>query len=665
MDLKSRAIEFGIEPDFVDGQGCPRSASPEVLRFIIETSVAPKGHRFVSGPLVMRAGRMPKDPIHVVPTELPVDWAICSDATMDDQIAPPALLKGRSFDGLIPWPGDLEPGVYRLKLIDAVGRQDEAPLMIAPQRAFGGDFDRVWVLTIQLYSLRSTANWGIGDFTDLMEIIKFGAKAGAAGIGLNPVHVLFDSYPADCSPYSPNSRLFLNPLYIDVSRAPDFPAAFLTDHSDRLDALRRADSVDYIEVADLKSRALRLAFSLFNTGGDAVDMDAFQAFRRERGSQLHRFACFEVLRHRYGGPWWEWPMEYRSPHPAPLDQLNSEYASEIAYIEFVQWIADRQLCQCRDLANSLGMPIGLYLDVAVGVKADGFDAWNEQGAISRHASVGAPPDALNITGQSWGLAGFSAVGLEQAMFQPFRKMIQSAMRYAGAIRLDHVLGLQRIYLVPSGFAASEGVYVRMPFEALLAVTAIESQRHKCIVIGEDLGTVPEGFRAHVADFGIWSYRVMMFERQFDGAFKPPGHYAQDALATFSTHDLPTFAGWIAGHDLMVKRELGLDPGETDEQRQSALALFPRVAPQGEVGDISFTDALRFLNETPSRVVAISMEDLQGVIEQPNVPGTIDEHPNWRRKLPVSIDAMEAEVNVTELRQRLGSRCSATMVQRTE
>ena len=222
------------------------------------------------------------------------------------------------------------------------------------------------------------------------------------------------------------------------------------------------------------------------------------------------------------------------------------------------------------------MKVGLYLDVAVGVQSDGFDAWNEQAAISRHLGVGAPPDPLNTAGQDWGLAGFNAAGLEIRSFEPYREMLRASMRHAGAIRLDHVLGLKRLYLVPRGFGRREGVYVQMPFEALLAVTAQESVAHRCVVIGEDLGTVPEGFRDSMADWGIWSYLVMMFERDDHGAFRGIDHYAANALVTFNTHDLSTYAGWRSFSDLKLKRSLGIDPGESDDARWHALAMLDNV-----------------------------------------------------------------------------------------
>jgi 4-alpha-glucanotransferase len=332
--------------------------------------------------------------------------------------------------------------------------------------------------------------------------------------------------------------------------------------------------------------------------------------------------------------------------------------AEIEFVEFVQWTADRQLRSCRDLANKLGMKVGLYLDVAVGVQSDGFDAWNEQVAISRHLAVGAPPDALNTAGQHWGLAGFNAAGLEIQSFEPYREMLRASMRYAGAIRLDHVLGLKRLYLVPHGFAADNGVYVQMPFEALLAATAQESVAHRCVVIGEDLGTVPEGFREQMAEWGIWSYQVMMFERDDDGAFRGIDHYAANALVTFNTHDLSSYAGWRSFSDLALKRSLGIDPGESDEARWHALMMLSEVLRHHAIDRHDLFAVVGFLARTKSRLLAVSLEDLLGVIDQPNIPGTVDEHPNWRRRLPLALDEIASAIDIAALKLATAERTRA-------
>ena len=490
----------------------------------------------------------------------------------------------------------------------------------------------------------------MGDFTDLADLIDLAHQLGADGIGLNPLHALFDDKPGDCSPYSPNSRLFLNALYIDAGALPEFSAQAVPDVAELTPRLRQSDDVDYVAVAGLKWQALRAAFAAFKVKPGAERKADFEKFRSEQGDLLAHFACFEMLRHKFKKPWWEWPEEWRTPDEAALARLRlGADASEIEFVEFVQWNADRQLAACKARADGLGMKVGLYLDVAVGVQSDGFDAWNEQGAISRQLGVGAPPDPLAPAGQDWGLAGYNAIGLEQQDFEPFRQMLRASMRHAGAIRLDHVMGLKRLYLVPRGFGPREGVYVPMPFEAMLAVTALESAENSCIVIGEDLGTVPEGFRDRTRDWGIWSYLVMMFERDEHGAFRDIDCYLPNALVTFNTHDLATYAGWRHFRDLKLKRSLGFDPGETDDDRWDALAMLDQVLGQHGIHDNGLNAIAQFLARTKSRLMAVALEDLLGLQEQPNVPGTIDEHPNWRRRMPLCIDEIASSVDTAGLK----------------
>ncbi len=541
-------------------------------------------------------------------------------------------------------------------VIDAIGEQhSDAQYRGAIARGFGCDFDRVWVLAVQLYSLRSGRNWGIGDFTDLRQQIGWAADVGAAGVGVNPLHALLDT-ATDCSPYGPSSRLFLNTIYIDVAALPDLPGDFLRTNADVIARLRQSEIIDYAKVAALKHEGLTAAFDAFKRAPHSDRHSAFEQFRCERGVSLARFAAFNVLRRVYARPWWEWPAEWRRPDDARISALRKgEQSGAMEAIEFAQWCAHEQLFACGEVAAKLGQPLGLYLDLAVGVRPDGFDAWNEQEAILHRLSVGAPPDLLNTAGQNWGLAGFSGGGLARRAFEPFREMLRAAMRYAGAVRIDHVLGLKRLYLIPQGFAADKGVYVRMPLKALLAVLAEESRAHSCIVIGEDLGTVPEGFREQLAASGIWSYRVMMFERDHTGAFYDLGHYPPDTLVTFGTHDLATYTGWSSGHDIVLKQGLGIDPGESIEARTAAVAKVAELLQRHEIDQCDIFAAIAFLARTRSRILAIMIEDLLNVVDQPNVPGTIDEHPNWRRKLPVPIEQFASAIDMERLRQATGSR----------
>jgi len=650
MDLYNKAKNLGIQTEFLDGQGHRHVTDADALKIILDALPVRKPYRFLEQAVVVRSGRPARTELSHA-AMFPLRWKIVAGLKV--------IAVGETHDRVIAWPADLPVGSYRVHLTDAASFTEEAPLIVAPPRAFDGDFDRCWLLAVQLYGVRSARNWGIGDFTNLVGLIELAGHLGADGVGLNPLHALFDDRPADCSPYSPNSRLFLNALYIDVEKLPEFQRGVFATSSKDIARLRASDTVDYIGVAELKWRALRLAFETFKADSNNARRQDFEKFRAERAPLLSRFACFEVLRHKFNKPWWEWPDEWRKPDDIKVGKLRAGTdAAEIEFVEFVQWTADRQLQSCRDLAARRGMKVGLYLDVAVGVQADGFDAWNEQVAISRHLAVGAPPDPLNTSGQNWGLAGFNAAGLEIKFFEPYRDMLRASMRYAGAIRLDHVLGLKRLYLVPRGFAADNGVYVQMPFEALLAATALESVAHRCVVIGEDLGTVPEGFREQIADWGVWSYQVMMFERDDQGKFCDIDHYAPNALVTFNTHDLSTYAGWRSFSDLALKRSLGIDPGESDDARWHALAMLTDVLRHHGIDRHDLNAVVGFLARTKSRLLAISLEDLLGVIDQPNIPGTVNEHPNWRHRLPLAIDEIASAIDVPALKTAVGERTRA-------
>lgn len=638
MDLYSQARTLGILTQFVDGQGQTRITDEAALKIIIDALPARTPRHLVDGPVVIRPGESSQTELSP-DAGLPVRWTINAGSRV--------IGEGEADGRTIHWPLAMPTGAYRLRLTDAASASEDVPLIVA-QKAFAGDFDRVWLVAVQLYGVRSARNWGMGDFTDLKGLIELASKLGADGIGLNPLHALFDDRPTDCSPYSPNSRLFLNALYIDVEAIPEYRAAVDRDAVARL---RQSANVDYAGVAELKWRALRSAFESFKANAGARRRQYFEQFRIERGTLLSHFACFEALRHRFTGPWWEWPAEWRQPEEKKCAELrNGPDRSEIEFVEFVQWTADRQLAECKALAGKRGMKVGLYLDVAVGVQSDGFDAWNEQEAISRHLAVGAPPDPLNTTGQNWGLAGFNAAGLEIKSFEPFREMLRASMRHAGAIRLDHVLGLKRLYLVPHGFPAKNGAYVQMPLEALFAVAALESVAHKCVVIGEDLGTVPEGFREQMIEWGIWSYLVVLFQRDDTGRFRDTDYYLRNALVTFNTHDLSTYAGWRSFGDLRTKRSLGIDPGEADQARWDALGMLDEVLRQHGIDGNDFYSVAGFIAGTPSRLMAISMEDLLGVVDQPNIPGTVNEHPNWRQKLPVAVEEITKTIDVDALKR---------------
>jgi len=450
--------------------------------------------------------------------------------------------------------------------------------------------DRVWGPSVQLYALRSARNWGIGDFGDLAALIEWAAARGAALVGVNPLHALFSHNPSHCSPYSPSTRLAWNALYLDVEAIPEYaecaPARALVESDPfriRLARLREAPLVDYPGVAAAKQEVLHLLYARF------CDAPRSPAFERSRTDDLRRHAAWEA---RAAGE------------------------ADAGYYEYLQWQADAQLAHCAERATALGMPIGLYLDIAVSVDRAGSEVAAHPELFARRASLGAPPDAFNPNGQDWGLPPPRPDRMRAQGYTHFRRTLAANMRHAGALRIDHVMQLARLYWVPAGFAATEGAYVQYPLEELMAVLAEESRRHRCMVVGEDLGTVPPEVRDAMARAGIPGMRLLRFERDANGGFVAPQDYPREALVALGTHDMPTLAGWLA------------DPAFAADRAALAAAL-------GAPPDAENVHA--YIAATPCRVMLLQPEDALGVAEAWNVPGTTDEHPNWRRKLPLAVE----------------------------
>jgi (1->4)-alpha-D-glucan 1-alpha-D-glucosylmutase len=465
-----------------------------------------------------------------------------------------------------------------------------APALPATGRCWDPPVDRVWGPSVQLYGLRSARNWGIGDLGDLAVLLEWAAARGAALVGLNPLHALFAHNPAHCSPYSPSTRLCWNALYLDVEAIPEYaecaPARALVESGPfrmRLARLREAPLVDYPGVAAAKQEVLRLLFARFRDAPRATE------FERFRSDDVRRHAAWEA---KCAGD------------------------ADPQYYEYLQWQTDAQLAHCAERADALGMPIGLYLDIAVSVDRTGSEVAAHPELFARRASLGAPPDAFNPRGQDWGLPPPRPDRMRAGGYALFRRTLAANMRHAGAIRIDHVMQLARLYWVPAGFGATEGAYVQYPLEELMAVLAEESRRHRCMVIGEDLGTVPPQVREAMARAGVPGMRLLRFERDAQGAFRPPQDYPREALAALGTHDMPTLAGWLG------------DPASAADRAALAAAL-------GAPPDAENVHA--FLAATPCRVMLLQPEDALGVAEAWNVPGTTNEHPNWRRKLPLAIE----------------------------
>lgn len=588
----------------------------------------------------------------------------------------------------------LAAGYHRLSVADLAG---ETLVISAPERCYrpaalqnGG---KAWGPTVQLYALRSPRNWGIGDFSDLTQLVGQMAERGADIIGLNPLHALFMHNPAHASPYSPSSRLQLNVLYIDVEAVDDYASCEALarlvhsfEFQGRLARLREAPLVDYVGVAAVKFETFELLFSHFREhhltpdglqAGDAAGR-TFLAFVLQGGEALYHHALFEALQAHFHandatiGGWPGWPLAYQDPDSPEVKSFAEQHAERVQYYQYLQWLAASQLARASDYCQALGMGVGLYVDLAVSVDRAGSDVWCERACFAANASIGAPPDEFNPNGQGWGLPPLRPDRLRASQYRYFIDTLRATMRGAGALRIDHVMGLIRLFWIPPGQTARAGTYVHYALNEMLAIVALESQRNRCMVIGEDLGTVADEVRATLARFDVLSYRLLYFERQDNGEFKPATDYPTNALVAVSTHDLATLAGWWRGQDLRLRLQLGLFSDlqvfdkqlldRAQERVQLLLALqHADLLAAHEVADVLAGSNLSahavqavhaFLAATPCAIMTVQLDDVLGVAEQINMPGTTDEQPNWRRKLPLDLAALASSEAMLSLSRTL-------------
>lgn len=518
---------------------------------------------------------------------------------------------------------------------------------------------RLWGVSLQLYLLRSARNQGIGDFADLSVLAEAFGEAGAAVVGLNPLHALFPDTPEEASPYSPASRLLLNVLNIAVDKVPE--AALIPkvqeilsdpDISSELDRLRAEPLVDYTGVAALKMRLLKALHDGFVAVAEPDRISALAAFRLERGARFATSCLFLALRAHFAGldkpDWHDWPEEYRDPRSPAVARFAEEQADAVDFQVFLQWLADGQLAEAAAAAKRAGLTVGLYRDLAVGSDRSGAETWANASAVVDGVQVGAPPDLFNPGGQAWGLPPFNPEALRAEAYRSFVELVRANMRHAGGLRIDHVMGLLHLYWIP--LQGMPGAYVRYPLDDLVGILALESHRHRCLVVGEDLGTVPPGFRERMREANILSYRVLFFERDESGeGFAAPDAYPKRSLAVASSHDLATLKGWWDGRDVAIKDRLGLYPSEEETRHQRELreadrtALAAHLTAEGFLegddpdADAFATAAHRFLAATSSALAVVQLDDLTGEVDQVNVPATRLETPNWRRKYRGNIE----------------------------
>jgi 4-alpha-glucanotransferase len=482
---------------------------------------------------------------------------------------------------------------------------------------------RLWGVTAPLFALWGADQSGMGLYPMLGDLAQGLAGHGAAFLGINPIHAGFPCDPLNFSPYAPSHRRRLNVLHVDTAaKLP--PTGPLIDHAATIPAQRAALS------------AAHAAWP-----GDP----AFDDWRAAQGEALVEFTIHQALSDRFGAYWCDWPLPYQDPKSQSVQDFADASSDALSFHAWAQWMAERQLADSQTRARSAGMALGLYLDLAVGTHPYGAETWAEREGFAHGISLGAPPDLLGPSGQRWGLAPLRPDLLRATGHKALRETLRAQLRHCGLLRLDHILGFERSFWVPEGLP---GLYVQMPRDEMLAVLRIEAARANggagAVIVGEDLGTIPEGLRAALADSGVLGCRVAVFERDWngDGAFLPPDSYSPGALASWGTHDTPTWAGWRAGRDLDWRARLGELPNlpATQDQRRAEVAIFDAVAGP------TLTDMHRHLAATPCALVAVQAEDLTGAVEQANLPGTIFEHPNWRRRLALPVPALTQTPTLT-------------------
>lgn len=604
----------------------------------------------------------------------------------------------------LPLPAALQPGYYDLSLEVTGGERGRTRLIVAPPRAyappFGARGQRAWGLNLPLYALKSERNGGIGDFTDLQEVMAWAGELGAAFVGVNPLHARSAGEQVQPSPYSPSSRVFRDFLYLDPEGVPEYQDcqtaqdlwADLAAQALKI-GVQAAPLVDYNAVYHLKRPIFGLLYQAFLERHGPPEQPRtdrgreFARFVAEGGLALQRFGQYNALAEFFGrGDWHGWPREYQDPENPAVTAFARENPESIHLQQYLQWLVAAQLEEVQAEARKQGLTFTLYQDLALG--AAGAETWGHPLLFAGGASLGAPPDAFNRQGQNWGLPPLIPERLRQDGYRLFIDILRANLPLDGVLRVDHVLGLFRLFWIPQGRGAAEGAYVHYPSRELLALLTLESQRRRTLIIGEDLGTMMPRVRRELARRGILSYRVFYFERTGDGHFKAPADYPRQAMAAVTTHDLPTLAGYWQDEDIKLKSALGLYPQpdlaatdtqdrcrerqrlyealglEENEGRGSAAGPAPEASPstgddEGKAivkkacpEEVRF-GVLEYLARSRAVLLEVRLEEIFGVPFQQNLPGTTDQYPNWRRKLPLTIKEMRQRPEAARLAARLG------------
>ena len=611
----------------------------------------------------------------------PVDQEMTTMAHIDDV---------EFHEYVVTLPLDLPLGYHDVALSADDDEFARSRLIVAPEACYTPneikEGKKIWGLSVQLYCVRSEKNWGIGDFSDLALLIEKAAGVGADFIGLNPIHALYPANPNACSPYGPSSRRWLNYLYIDVTAIDGYDDASVQavvssdEFKATLEHARNVEHVDYEAVAHVKLAALKAVFDVYDAKylrKSTKQNKAFKAFVEAGGESLDMLAVYDALQSHLkaeGKDSWGWPVfpqDYKDYYNPAVAKFKSANEQDVKFYLFLQWIAAQQLELASNKATDAGMTIGLYRDLAVGVSEGSAEIWGNKDLYCTGASVGAPPDILGPLGQNWGLPPMDPRKLYEQGYQPIIDLFASNMASSGSLRIDHVMALLRLWWVVKGDNAKDGGYVYYPVDDLLGILALESHRNQSLVIGEDLGTVPEEIRSKLADNGVYSYRVFFFEQAEDGGFFSPSHYPVQSMSTLTTHDMPTLIGYWHCLDLELGKEIGLYPTEEilqtlyADRHENKQAILDTLHGHGSIGDnvghdVNYTGMNRELNNGmqvhmaggSSALLSLQLEDWLEMDKPVNIPGTFDEYPNWRRKLTENIESMFDRHDINELASKL-------------
>jgi 4-alpha-glucanotransferase len=709
--LVELAGRFGIATDYEDWSGRRVSVPESTLVAVLsalgvaaatepERSAALTAHdraywsRPLPATILGRAGAPTSFWVHVTHGHPAKVWLQLEDGTVRtgirqvDNFTAPFDLDGRVVgEASFVLPDDLPLGYHRVHLRSG-DAEASAALIVTPgwlgvPERLGGR--RAWGLAAQLYSVRSRQSWGVGDLNDLTDLAVWSASAHGAGYVLvNPLHAAAPTKPMEPSPYLPTSRRFVNPLYLRVEAIPEF--AYLRKRGRvwrlRDDVQRHAKSLDTIDrdtAWAAKRAALELVYRVPRTAGREL---AYAAFCAREGSDLDDFATWCALAEKYGADWHQWPKSLQDPGADAVAEFVAEHSKAVDFHRWLQWQLDEQLAAAQSQAVAAGMSLGIVHDLAVGVHPDGADSWALQDVLALGVTAGAPPDEFNQLGQDWSQPPWRPDRLEEQEYQPFRALIRTVLRHAGGVRIDHIIGLFRLWWIPQGEAPTQGTYVRYDHEAMIGIVALEAHRAAALVVGEDLGTVEPWVRDDLRARGVLGTSILWFELDRDGPAAsggplPAERWREYCLSSVTTHDLPPTAGYLAGEHVRLRASLGLLTRPVDEELAAAeteraawIAELRRVGLLSKHADVEQTvlALYQYLGRTPSRLLGVSLTDAVGDRRTQNQPGTTDEYPNWRIPLsgpdgqPVMLEDVFSDPRAIALAEAMRAETAVTPTQ---